>query len=97
MGIRLPSFRVRKCFGATAGFLVVLLLCGCIPQKGAQSEDVRKKMAYHYEAGLNYLNEGKTPQAVKELLAAQAIAAGNPTLSTRWGWLISRKGWWMAP
>ncbi len=92
LGIRLPSFRVRKCFGATAGFLVVLLLCGCIPQKGAQSEDVRKKMAYHYEAGLNYLNEGKTPQAVKELLAAQAIAAGNADVEHALGLAYQQKG-----
>ena len=51
-----------------------LMLCGCIPQKSTPPEKIKQQMQIRYRAGITFLNEGKTPQAIKELLAAKRMA-----------------------
>ena len=60
--------------------IVLLTLLGCVPQDFTVSDDVRKTAEVHYQIGINYLGEGKTPQAIKEFLSAQALSPKNPDI-----------------
>jgi len=73
--------------------LLVALICfaGCVPQKSESPGKVQKTVELHYQLGVNCLNEGKTPQAIKELLAAQMLAPGNADVEHAIGLAYQRK------
>ena len=72
--------------------VAAVLLWSCVPQKAATSPDVKKKLDTHYQMGITYIAEGKTPQAIKELMAAQALAPDNAAVEHALGLAYQQKG-----
>ncbi|MFH0958280.1 MAG: tetratricopeptide repeat protein, partial [Pseudomonadota bacterium] len=72
--------------------LLVSAFTSCVPQKAETQGKLQKTVELHYQLGINYLNEGKTPQALKELLAAQTLAPGNADVEHALGLAYQRKG-----
>jgi type IV pilus assembly protein PilF len=72
--------------------VVLLTVLGCVPQEFTGSEDVRKTSEMHYQIGVNYLGEGKTPQALREFMAAQALSPKNPDIEHALGLAYQQKG-----
>ena len=67
-------------------------MCGCVPRTNSSKADVQKEVQLHYQMGINYLGEGKTPQAIKELLSAQALASSNADIEHALGLGYQQKG-----
>ncbi|MGB9616342.1 MAG: tetratricopeptide repeat protein, partial [Desulfomonilaceae bacterium] len=76
------------------GFLLVMALApsGCIPTKNKAAPQTQASYQLHYQLGINHLAEGQTPQAIKELLAAQAIQPNNADIEHALGLAYQRKG-----
>jgi type IV pilus biogenesis/stability protein PilW len=72
--------------------MVPLMLLGCVPYDFTGSDDGRKTSEVHYQVGINYLGEGKTPQAIKEFLSAQALSPKNPDIEHALGLAYQQKG-----
>jgi type IV pilus assembly protein PilF len=74
------------------GLMVLGALLSCVPQQGASPGKVAKTIHAHYRMGINYLNEGKSPQAIKELLTAQSLATNNADVEHALGLAFQQKG-----
>ena len=72
--------------------LVAGLMLGCVPQQNTPLGKVDKTSQVHYQMGLNYLNEGKTPQALQELLTAQKLSPVNADVEHALGLAYQQKG-----
>jgi type IV pilus assembly protein PilF len=72
--------------------IVLVTVLGCVPQGFTGSEEIRKTAEAHYQIGINYLGEGKTPQALKEFLAAQALSPKNADIEHALGLAYQQKG-----
>lgn|GEM_PF-486292 len=88
---RLSSLPPGFCHLLT-GLMVLAALLGCVPQQGASSGKVAQTVQSHYRMGINYLNEGKSPQAIKELLTAQSLATNNADVEHALGLAFQQKG-----
>lgn len=89
------SFRMSRVLARSSLAMLALLVTGftsCVPQKTETPGKLQKTVELHYQLGINYLNEGKTPQALKELLAAQTLAPGNADVEHALGLAYQRKG-----
>ena len=58
-------------------FFPIIVILGCVPQKSSSPGKVQQTVEMHYQMGINFLNEDKTPQAIRELMAAQLLASKN--------------------
>ncbi len=74
------------CVAAAAG------IWGCVPQQNSSRADTQKEVQVHYQMGINYLAEGKSPQAIKELLSAQSLAPSNADIEHGLGLGYQQKG-----
>lgn len=72
--------------------LITALFIGCVPQSASPPKEVRKQVEAHYKLGIKYLGEGRTPEAVSELLAAQALVPNNPDIEHALGLAYQQKG-----
>ncbi len=73
-------------------FPLLIVLIGCVPQMGGMSGTDKKTVQFHYQLGITYLSEGKTPQAIKELTTAQGLHAGNADIEHALGLAYQQKG-----
>jgi type IV pilus biogenesis/stability protein PilW len=80
--------RLGKLLGLLASGVLIL---GCVPQPGGGQKTVPQDAQLKYQLGLNYLNEGKTPQAIKELLSAQGIDGKNADIEHALGLAYQQK------
>ena len=71
--------------------VAAILLWSCVAQKASTSPDTKKKLDTHYQLGITYIAEGKTPQAVKELMAAQALSPENADVEHALGLAYQQK------
>jgi type IV pilus biogenesis/stability protein PilW len=77
---------------------MLVLLCtvsfvwSCVPLANTTSPEAQKTLDVHYQLGIKYLAEGKTPQAMKEFMTAQAISAKNSDVEHALGLAYQQKG-----
>jgi type IV pilus biogenesis/stability protein PilW len=72
--------------------LAALMLWGCIPQQTAVPGSGKKDVNAHYQMGVTYMSEGKSPQAIKELLEAQKLSSRNADIEHALGLAYQQKG-----
>jgi type IV pilus biogenesis/stability protein PilW len=68
-----------------------VVLWGCVPISGPTDTET-KTAQFHYQMGVNYLGEGKTTQAIKELDEAVKISPGNADYQHGLGLAYQQKG-----
>jgi type IV pilus biogenesis/stability protein PilW len=83
---------VAMMFGRFLSLLVFAsFLIGCVPGLNTGSNQISPDAQLKYQLGINYLNEGKTPQAIKELLAAQTTDPKNSDIEHALGLAYQQK------
>jgi superkiller protein 3 len=76
----------------SATIIALVVLPACVPQFTKKSAEMQKMVETHYDAGVTYLNDGKTPQALKELLEAQRMAPDNANVMHALAMAYQQKG-----